>query len=187
MRHYDTLPEGYRPAAQLDLLNNRRQLIIVTVLNLIIMAAMLAAALPGHPIHLSGNTPGSVILRAGVVAVGTLLYLTLHELTHGLVIRLCGAKPFYGFRVAYAYAGCKAYFPRAAYIAVALSPVILWGVVLAVLTMQLPESWFWPVYLIQMVNLSGAAGDYYVTYRILGLPRDTLVQDTGIEMVFYTR
>ena len=42
--------------------------------------------------------------------------------------------------------------------------------------------WLW-----QLVNISGAAGDFYCTCRILRAPRDTLVQDTGTAMTFYRK
>lgn len=47
--------------------------------------------------------------------------------------------------------------------------------------------WFWTVYLIQVMNLSGATGDYYVATKMLRLSKDILVQDTGIHMTVYER
>jgi hypothetical protein len=41
------------------------------------------------------------------------------------------------------------------------------------------------VYLIQMVNLSGAGGDIYVTFKFARLPRDILVRDTGVAMTVF--
>lgn len=188
MKSYETLPAGYLPAVQLDLLHDRRQMTIVTTLNLVITVVMvLAAVLRGHPISFRITDYGGYLLKLAACVLGILLYLALHELVHGLVTTLNGAKAFYGFRVAYAYAGSRAYFSRSAYIAVALAPVIVWGLVLALVLPLIPAGWFWVVYLIQVMNLGGAAGDYYVTYRILKMPPDTLVQDTGIEMTFFTK
>ena len=188
MKSYVSLPVGYQPSEQLDLLHNRRQLILVTVLNLVITVLMIAGAvLRGHAIHFSSLGMGNFLLKVFLCLAGIALYMVLHELVHGLVIALCGAKPFYGFGGGYAYAGSKSYFSRVAYIGIALAPVILWGIVLALLLPLLPEGWFWVGYLIQVMNIGGAAGDYYVTVRILGMPADTLVQDTGIAMSFFTR
>ena len=36
-----------------------------------------------------------------------------------------------------------------------------------------------------VVQISGAAGDLFVTYRILTMPKDVLVLDTGMEMKFF--
>lgn len=187
MKSYMNLPQGYQPAVGIDLLHDRQQLTAVTVLNLAITVLMIAGAvLLGHPIQFREFASGESLLKIALCVLGIMLYLVLHELVHGIVILLCGAKPFYGFKTAYAYTGSRAYFTRFAYILVALSPVVLWGLVLAGALLLVPEEWFWVIYLIQVMNLGGAAGDYYVTLRILKMPQDTLVQDTGIEMTFYT-
>jgi hypothetical protein len=87
----------------------------------------------------------------------------------------------------YAYAGSEAYFNKKSYIIIALAPVVIWGAVLGVLCAVLPQSWFWVVYLIQIGNISGAAGDFYVTFKFLKLPKDILVNDTGVAMTVYTK
>ena len=153
---------------------------------------MLAAAAALPPVLLGVGEKyrlfsGRQLLHLAVCAVAILLYITLHELTHGAVMKACGASVRYGFRAAYAYAGSDAYFTRRAYIVIALAPVVLWGVLLGVLCAVLPAEWFWTVHLIQIVNLSGAAGDLYCAWRTLRSPRDTLVRDTGTAMTFYTR
>ena len=48
-----------------------------------------------------------------------------------------------------------------------------------------PTLGFWGIYFIQIANLSGAAGDLYVTYLFSRLPSDILVQDVGVSMVVY--
>ena len=65
--------------------------------------------------------------------------------------------------------------------------MVIWGIVLGVLCAALPESWFWVVYFIQIANISGAAGDAYVTYKMLTLPKDILVNDTGVAMTVYVK
>ena len=37
---------------------------------------------------------------------------------------------------------------------IGLAPVVLWGVVLALLAALLPAEWYWAVQLIQLINLS---------------------------------
>lgn len=87
------------------------------------------------------------------------LYLVLHELVHGICMRaFSGVRPHYGFTGLYAYAGSSAYFGKKPYIVIALAPIVVWGAVLAILNLLVPASWFWPVYFIQIINVSGAAG-----------------------------
>ena len=42
------------------------------------------------------------------------------------------------------------------------------------------------VWILQIANVSGAAGDVFVTLRLLRLPRDLLVRDTGVAMTVYS-
>ena len=96
-------------------------------------------------------------------------------------------KVKYGFTGLYAYAGSESYFYKIPYIIIALAPVVLWGVVLLMLNCAAGTYWFWNIYFIQISNISGAAGDLYVIYSFSKLPRDILIQDTGVSMTVYSR
>lgn len=187
MKSYPTLPQGYVPFATIDLVHNKKQFWIVNGLSVALCVIMLVLpALWGRSLRdiVGEGSLSALLLRLGVVA-GLLAYIALHELTHGAVMKACGASVRYGYKVVYAYAGSYAYFTRSAYFVIALAPVVLWGIVFAVLTACLPEHWFWVGWLWQLMNVSGAAGDFYCSIRILRAPRDTLVQDTGTAMTFY--
>ena len=189
MKSYSALPQGYAPADAIDLVHNKKQFWIVNGLSVVLCVIMLILPfLLGRSLRdFVGEGPlSALLLRLGALA-GIFAYIALHELTHGVVMKACGASVRYGYKVVYAYAGSDAYFTRSAYIVIALAPVVLWGIVFAVLTACLPREWFWVVWLWQLVNISGAAGDFYCTYRILRAPRDTLVQDTGTAMTFYRK
>lgn len=60
--------------------------------------------------------------------------------------------------------------------------MVFWGAVLGVLAAVLPTQWYWLVQVIQLLNLSGAAGDMYVTWLLCRMPEDILVQDAGVAM-----
>ena len=64
--------------------------------------------------------------------------------------------------------------------------MVLWGAVLFVLMLTVPTSWFWVVYIVQISNLSGAAGDFFVTLRFSRFPKDILVRDSGVSMCVYS-
>lgn len=189
MKSYPTLPQGYVPFASIDLVHNKKQFWIVNGLSAALCVIMLILPfLWGRSLRdIVGEDPlSALLLRLGALA-GIFAYIALHELTHGVVMKACGASVRYGYKVAYAYAGSYAYFTRSAYFVIALAPVVLWGIVFAVLTACLPEHWFWVGWLWQLMNVSGAAGDFYCSIRILRAPRDTLVQDTGTAMTFYRK
>lgn len=187
MKSYAALPQGYVPFASIDLVHNKKQFWIVNGLSAALCVIMLILPfLWGRSLRdFVGEGPLPALLLRLVVVAGLLAYIALHELTHGAVMKACGASVRYGYKVVYAYAGSYAYFTRSAYFVIALAPVVLWGIVFAVLTACLPEHWFWVGWLWQLMNVSGAAGDFYCSIRILRAPRDTLVQDTGTAMTFY--
>lgn len=191
MKSYAALPQGYchTPAATIDLVHNKKQFWIVNGLSVVLCVIMLILPfLWGRSLRdFVGEGPLPALLLRLVVVAGLLAYIALHELTHGAVMKACGASVRYGYKVVYAYAGSYAYFIRSAYFVIALAPVVLWGIVFAVLTACLPEHWFWVGWLWQLMNVSGAAGDFYCSIRILRAPRDTLVQDTGTAMTFYRK
>lgn len=111
----------------------------------------------------------------------------LHKLINGIFMKaFSGKKPCYGFTLLYAYAGSDAYFGRVLYVIIALAPVVIWGAVLLIVCAIVPPAWFWTFYLIQMLNLGGAAGDLYVTWKMLFcLPANVLTQDSGVAMTFF--
>lgn len=82
----------------------------------------------------------------------------------------------------YAYAASEWYYRNGPYLTIALAPVVLWGVVLAALSAVMPADCYWTLQLIQIMNVSGAAGDLYVTWLFTRTPSDVLVQDAGVAM-----
>ncbi len=131
---------------------------------------------------------GFYFLRLGMLTAGYAAYVVLHELVHGVCMKyFSGAPVRYGFTGLYAYAGSEAYFTKKRYFIIALAPVAVWGVVLLALCMLVPAPWFWTVYLIQIGNIAGAAGDFYVVWRFAAMPPDILVRDAGVDMTVYSR
>lgn len=114
MKSYPTLPQGYVPFATIDLVHNKKQFWIVNGLSAALCVIMLILPfLWGRSLRgfVGEGSLSALLLRLGVVA-GLLAYIALHELTHGAVMKACGASVRYGYKVAYAYAGSDAYFTR---------------------------------------------------------------------------
>lgn len=188
---FTSLPEGYQELLRLDLQKDKKKFLLVNGLGILIFVLL---AVPMH-FYVSFFSLFSMeeglldySLRFLVLAVGMVVYLVLHELVHGVAMKLCGTKKVkYGFTGAYAFAGSSDYYDKKSYLFIALAPVVLWGVVIGVVNAFVPEQWFWTVYMIQLMNLSGAAGDLYVTVKFLGLPKDILVTDCGVAMTVYSQ
>ncbi|MBQ7836063.1 MAG: DUF3267 domain-containing protein [Clostridia bacterium] len=191
MRPCKNLPEGYEKIFTIDLSNNKKLFLLVNVGAAVIAILMMALVLPFKSIGMlfdmsSGMT--MYALRFSVIIAGSVVYIILHELVHGFFFRMySGEKAFYGFKLSYAYAGSKWFYDKKSYLVIALSPVIIWGLVLSVLCIFVPRDFFWSVYFIQIMNISGAAGDLYVTYKMLRLPQDILVRDSGTSMEIFSR
>ena len=191
MKALENLPETYREIYAVDLQKDKKMALRVTLLALAITIALVVPMLFIVPISTLFNMEQGLLnyaIRFIALIVLMLLYIVLHELVHGIAMKLCGTKEIkYGFTGMYAFAGSKDYYNKRAYIFIALAPIVLWGIVIAVINPLVPIEWFWVVYLLQIMNLSGAAGDLFVTVKSSRLPQDILVQDYGLGMKVYSQ
>lgn len=191
MRSVQELPNGYREIFSVNLQKNKK---IATILNVLSLVIAVALALPVHFLHVpftslfDMSAPAHLyFLRLGVLVAALVLYTVLHEIVHGITMKLCGTKKVkYGFTGLYAFAGSDDYYGKKSYIAIALAPVVVWGIVLLVLGFIVPDDWFWVAYFIQIMNISGAVGDFFVTAKFIRFPKDILVRDCGVGMTVYS-
>lgn len=191
MRSYSELPEDYTEILQIDLQKNKRLMLLVNALAIaigVIMAVPMHFYVPIGSLFSMDKGLFAYSVRFAALVVLMIAYIVLHELVHGMAMKLCGTKKIkYGFTGMYAFAGSTDYYAKKPYIFIALAPVVLWGVVLAVINPFVPRDWFWVVWMLQIVNISGAAGDLYVTCRFFRMPSDILVRDHGTSMKVYGR
>jgi len=185
LKSYTQLPAGYKQILHIDLQNDKKLMLIVNVLAVVISVVMIVVAAFFMPLSRfwAFNLTQLVVLCLGFIA-----YMVLHELVHGITMRCFSeAKVKYGFTGMYAFAGSDAYYCRKHYVIIALAPIVVWGIVLGILNFAVPNNWFYVVYLIQLGNISGAAGDLYVSWCFRKLPADILVRDTGVAMTVFSR
>lgn len=185
------LPTDYREIYSVNLQKDKKAALIVNIAALILMAIFVFIGIFIVPLsYVLGDDESTITILLKMIAVlgGMIVYMILHELVHGITMKHYGAKKVkYGFTGLYAFAGCEEFFSKKPYIVIALAPIVVWGVVLAVACCFVPKNWFWIVYFIQIMNLSGAAGDLYVTYKFRKFPKDILIKDTGLEMKVYSK
>lgn len=184
------LPEGYREIFKIDMQKDKKKAILINGLALLIALFLIVSVAFWIPISTMFDFSAGYLmyfLRFIFLFVGLILYMVLHEVVHGIFMKhYSKAKVRYGFTGLYAFAGSDAYYNKKAYITIALAPVVAWGVVLLILNFIVPVTWFWIVYMIQVCNLSGAAGDFYVTCKFSKMPKDILVRDSGVAMTVYS-
>ena len=169
------LPQNYRECQVIDLQKDKKAFIIVNVLSVFIAVALVVLGLFISPIDLftEEDALSDLLFPLLIALVGIIVYLFMHEAIHGVFMyAFSKVKPKFGFKSVYAYAGSTAYFNKVQYIIIALAPVVILGVALLVANFFTTGLWFWAIYLIQIMNLGGAAGDYYVTVKMRGLSKD---------------
>lgn len=189
MKSVEILPKNYKQILKIDLQQDKKLAVLVNLAALAIAVVMVAAAAFVIPLStILDHQPLVLIEICLVFLAGSIVYILGHEAVHGIFMKkFCTAKVNYGFTGLYAYAGSCGYYCKRDYIIIALAPVVVWGIILLILNLLLPVSWFYPIYLIQVTNLSGAAGDFYVTWKMSRLPQDILVQDTGVSMTVFEK
>ena len=181
------LPQGYREVRRVDLMRNRKEAVLINLLALVIAGGVAALGFVLCPPFIEVTIGIHTVLSMTFLIVGIIVYMILHELIHGVFMKaFSGLKPRYGFTGLYAYAGSEGLFNRTQYLIIAFAPVVILGLVLAVLTVAFYETAFWGLYIVQIINLSGAAGDFYVGFLIARSGNDVLVRDTGTDMSFYS-
>lgn len=180
------LPEGYSEYFKLDMQKQKKPMLIINGLAIVIMLILYLIGTIFHPIDELFSPP--YLAKLIVIAVGYVAYMVLHELVHGITMKYYGAKKIkYGFTGMYAFAGCDEYFTKKPYIVIAFAPIVVWGVVLTIINLFVPVSWFWVVYIIQIGNISGAAGDLYVSFKFGKMPKDILIKDAGVSMTVFSK
>ena len=180
--NYKSLPPGYRVASTLDFMRNRRQIKAMLILSVALIVLPVVGALPFVPLGPSWRLMLSRWYMWPGLAAALVLYIPLHELTHGAAMLLLGVRPTFGIRLPYAYCGSRVWFDRRSHIFTALAPIALWGVVLSIVAALAPRAWFWPIWIVQISNLSGSAGDVYCAWILARMDGDLLIQDTGVRM-----
>ncbi len=117
----------------------------------------------------------------GSVLAGIVLTLVLHELTHGWVMQMFGARPKYGiiWKGMMLYATSHGYaYHRNNFVVIALAPFVFIST-LVVLGMWLLQGTSWVVFLgiCGIVNASGAIGDMWMTMITLRYAATAFVID----------
>ncbi len=185
------LPENYKEILSIDLQKDKKKAILINALAIVIAVVMVVIANFFVPItELFSFEKGMLdySLRFVTVLVASVAYMILHELVHGIAMKLSGTEKIkYGFTGMYAFAGSDDLYYKKSYLFIALAPVILWGIVLLIINLFVNASWFWVVYILQISNISGAAGDFYVSIKFATLPDDILVKDRGVGMIVYSK
>ncbi len=184
------LPDEYSEIFQVNLQKDKNKALIINLIGLVIillLAIPMHFYIPFQTLFDMSRGLGIYCIRFGVMILAWIAYIILHEIVHGIAMKICGTKKVkYGFTGIYAFAGSDDYYGKRSYIFIALAPVVFWGVVVAIINLFVPYEWFWVVYSVQIFNISGAVGDFYVTAKFSRMPKDILIKDIGVGMTVYS-
>ncbi len=192
--YYETLPEGYRAVKVVDAKGDKKFSVIFTVMSMVltVMAAV--------PIFLAADMAavrdamGSsrILVPYIVMLVGMIVYIILHELTHGIAYKaLTHQKLTYGFTLTVAFCGVPDVYTsrRTALIALA-APFVTFSVLLIPLTIVMHSVsmvYYLAFGIIFAIHFGGCVGDLYMMYLLLFKYKDprTLMNDTGPKQTIY--
>lgn len=186
---YPALPAGYDLYGTLDMAKDRGEFLRINIAGMIILAAMFFVGRMRVTMKAAFTAEEFSFLGfLAAVVVGSVVYILAHEWVHGVFIRIfTGEKAEFGFiaKAGMAYAKSSWFFTKLPYIIIALAPVVIWGVLFEYFIAELPDAYFWHIYILQIFNVSGAVGDLYVTWKVLRMPKGLLILDQGTAMKFF--
>lgn len=182
------LPANYEEVLHVDLQKDKKTALKVNGLAMLIYAVLFVPAFLIRPLDLLSGIELDLVVT-GLTIVSFFVYIILHELTHGVVMRHYGGKNVkFGFTGIYAYAGStEVYFSRDSYIVITLAPFVLWTIIFTILLLLFHQTLYWPLVFLQITHISGCAGDLYVYHLVRKYPATLYVRDTGVEMAGYDR
>jgi fatty acid desaturase len=130
----------------------------------------------------AGLTFGGLELIVGILGavVLTLLLSVIHELVHGVAVKLLGGRPSYGAGMMhkllpYFYCTAEGHrFTRGQFAVVALAPFVVVNLAMAA---ALASPWGWWFVVPAALHLGGCVGDLWMVAVVAKQPRGTLVED----------
>jgi hypothetical protein len=176
-----SLPDDYQEVLSWKVTEKPARVIVLNIFGafLFVVFGLIFYSLAVSLGKLSGFSFG--LSEIGLVFMGILLTVVLHELTHGWAMRIFGATPRYGilWKGLMFYATSPGYaYRRNDYVLIALAPLLFISV-LVVLGMWLLQGTVWVAFLgiCGIINASGAVGDLWMTMITLRYANTAYVMD----------
>ena len=195
MKKYEReLPPGYKEVFNIDATSKKTGLIFNGIALVIALVTVLVGCIPLFLQESVSFKIGSLefLLLDVIFLVSMIVYMVLHELTHGAAYKLLtGEKLTFGLSWSCAFCGVpNIYVYRQASLIALVAPLILFTIVFSILSVVLffagPAYYILSLILFGL-HLGGCAGDGYVTLLFLLKFKDrrTLIRDTGPKQYIY--
>ena len=186
-----TIPEGYKEVYHIDAADKKTGFLL-TLGSMVIAALIIFLVFKGIR---SGTLNFNEMLKYEIALIASLLiYIVLHELTHGAVYKaLTHEKLKFGITWSAAFCGVPdIYTYRSTALKSLVAPLTVFSVILIPLTLYLRNvdlGWYLVSGILLAMHISGCIGDLYVTVLFLTKYKDpaTLMRDTGPEQWIYIK
>ncbi len=185
--YYDELPKNYQEDRTIDVEDSKLK-ILLTIASL---ALFLIVFVSIFFIKFNGETLKDIDFWIIFVFLGCyLIYLILHELTHGLFYKIfTRQKLVFGANLSFAYCGLKkGYVNKKTALFALLSPFVIHSIWMLIVLFLLPDNqWAFLISILFASHVGGCAGDLYDAYLLIFSYAGTsiLMQDSGMKQIFY--
>ena len=194
-RYYEEeLPHGYTEASTVDA-NDKKSSLKIRIASLITSVALInvfffSYVLPR--INEFNDSFGFVVLKIVGFVILYMIYIILHELTHGLIYKIFTKKKLtFDFKPPAASCGVPdIYVYRVTSLLSLFAPLTLFSIVFAVLFFVISDPLSKAlIFLLFTFHISGCSGDIYSIGLFLFKFKDpaTLRKDTGPKQIYYTK
>ena len=189
-KYYLELPENYKLDKTIDMKKMSTN-IFLNVLNIlfVIISLLILIPLKFKEIKIDNLIELSIVMF--IALIGFIIYLVLHELTHGLFYKIfTKQKLTFGVSLTYAYCGVpNIYVRKKEAIIACLSPLIIFSIIFLTLIFILPPNYInLSIIILFSFHFGGCSGDIYLSLILLTkYDKDTYIKDTGPTQYIYKK
>lgn len=191
MKYYKELPNGYKEVYSIDAGNTKTGLILnligLPIMIVMFIILMVIKSLVCGKINFD-LSDGETSLVLFILCIVMILYIIIHELTHGLFYNFFTKEKLkFGLKLTCAYCGVPTiYMKKIPMIITALAPFVIYSLIGVILMIVVPYNViFLAIDILFSAHVAGCVGDIYISFLLIKYPKETLVNDTGAKQTFY--
>ena len=189
-KYYLELPENYKLDKTIDMKKMSTN-IFLNVLNILFVIISLLILIPLKFKEIKFDNLIELSIVMFIVLIGFIIYIVLHELTHGLFYKIfTKQKLTFGVSLTYAYCGVpNIYVRKKEAIIACLSPLIIFSIIFLTLIFILPPNYInLSIIILFSFYFGGCSGDIYLALILLiKYDKDTYIKDTGPTQYIYKK
>lgn len=156
--------------------------------NLFIIGSFVLSISVGAIIIILSDSTSNNILKGQWILLGCLCFIIIHESVHLIFMKIFSKERLcLSFKFPTISVGSNGKFSKRQFIIIALAPVVILGVVLALLIIFCSESYKFFLSILLILNFAGSGGDYLQVFEMRKYSMDTFFQDNSIETSVYKK